>query len=67
MRPYLAAMDQMKEIDYVVKYAEELLNNSTLFAQQKQFLEAQYQASRSLFKNLNKKEIRKYLKGRGLL
>lgn len=61
---YSATMD---EIDYAGKYAEQLRDNPALFHQQKQFLEAQYQASRSLFKNLNKKEIRKYLKGRGLL
>lgn len=61
----------MNDLDYAKKYAELLRKNPQLFQQQKQFLEAQYQASHSLFQNFPKRAFKKharaYLKGRGLI
>lgn len=52
--------------DYVVIYAESLLNDNSLFEQQKLIIESQITASRELFKNKFgksfKKNAREYLK-----
>ncbi|HLC89056.1 MAG TPA: hypothetical protein VJG49_03390 [Candidatus Nanoarchaeia archaeon] len=62
----------MKEIDYVELYARELKKNPALFRQQKMLIESQYNASRSLFRNMFQGEdynqkAREYLRGIGLL
>jgi hypothetical protein len=61
----------LKEIDYVRLYAERLREDNGLFEQQKRFLDGQYAASRSLFKNMFRKGFKRgaraYLRGRGLI
>ncbi|NOZ80182.1 MAG: hypothetical protein GXP63_00795 [DPANN group archaeon] len=60
--------------EYVRLYAERLRNDSSLFRQQKEFLESQYAASRSIFRDrfgddekIFRKKARQYLKKRALL
>ena len=62
-----------KDIDYVALYAAQLKEDSSFFRQQKSFIESQYKASRSLFRNMfgsgemYKKNARAYLKKLGII
>ena len=62
----------MTDLDYVEFYANQLKDNNELFKQHKKFIEAQFTASSSLFRNMFKgkdfkTEARKYLKEIGLI
>jgi len=62
----------MTDLDYVEFYAQKLREDNRYFKQHKKFIEAQFTASSSLFRNMFKgkdfkTEARKYLKGRGLI
>ena len=45
-------MKPLKKIDYVKLYAKRLKEDNSLFKQQKIFIESQFHASHSLFKNM---------------
>ena len=64
-------MNFNKDIDYVRYYSEQLRENPSLFNQQKNFIEAQLKASKTLFSNWKgkyfKEKCRAYLRGRRLI
>lgn len=65
-------MKLMNDLDYVKLYSKKMKTDNSLFNQQKKLIEAQLNASASLFKkmfsNKNfKSNARKYLKNIGLL
>ena len=61
----------MKEIDYVELFAKKVREDSSIFEQQKNLIEAQMKSSSSLFKNMFNKnfkaQAREYLKKIDLL
>ncbi len=61
----------IKEIYYVEMYARKLIEDPSLFSQQKMLIDSQLQGSRSLFRNMfsgnYKENARRYLRGRGIL
>jgi hypothetical protein len=61
----------MKDIDYVKLYAEKMRTDNSVFIQYRKFINSQYRASSSLFKNAFagdfKNKARKYLKDVGLI
>jgi len=64
-------MKPVNDLDYVEMYAEALKNDNRLFAQQKELIDSQMQASSSLFRNMFGEdfatEARMYLRKRGVL
>ncbi|MFH0875316.1 MAG: hypothetical protein V1859_05235 [archaeon] len=63
----------IKEIDYVVLYAEALKKDNSIFAQQKMLIDSQIKGSQDLFRKKCgtgakfKANARKYLRGIGLI
>jgi hypothetical protein len=59
------------DMDFIVLYSNKLKEDSSLFEQQKRFLESQLKASKSLFSNWAGKDFkvraREYLNKRGLI
>ena len=59
------------DLDYIKLYAEKLKQDNSHFFQQKIFIESQFKASQSLFRNAFKdnfkKEAREYLRKRELI
>jgi hypothetical protein len=59
------------DMDFIVLYSNKLKEDSSLFEQQKMFLESQLKASKSLFSNWSGKDFkvraREYLNKRGLI
>lgn len=57
--------------DYIKYYSKEMITNPELFRQQKRFIEAQMEISKSVFSNWKgkefKKKCREYLRGRELI
>ena len=62
----------VKDMDYVILYANKLKKDNSIFKQQKILIESQISSSRSLFRNMFGKGInfktkaRKYLRNIGL-
>lgn len=62
----------MSDLDYVELYAQRLREDGRVFEQQRRFIEAQLEASKSLFGRMFaqeefKERAREFLAGRGLL
>jgi len=68
-----SALKSMKDLDYVVLYANKLKKDNSIFKQQKLLIESQLSSSRSLFQNTFgkgenfKRKAREYLRKIGLI
>jgi len=73
MRQELKSQKPLKDLDYVVLYANKLKKDNSIFKQHKLLIESQLSTSKSLFRNMFgkganfKTQAREYLRKIGLI